>query len=507
MATKRKQSERARARTHGNAVRRRKAAAEKTRAELAEAAGQDYYAGTVISTEGGFTPAFATATYGLKPWTQLKAVKHSDKLDEQNPIYRAAVDITASFIHGDGFTVAGKHPDVDELIRESWELNCFDGELFGYIRSAEKYGEQFYPAYGGADGLVQLGVIHPREIRGVEVASRRNPRLAEKVIEQPDQRGGDPIEHEVIRRDRKASEPAKQWIFSALGPEEGGSSGCFYLPLNRMQGAPRGMPSFISGFGYFEQAADALWTGLERLRLHQRFAYDVEVDGTKDEAKQVEDDLALSGPPRPLSLNVHTSKVKWKTMAAELGMTELELVFKITMQMLSNATLIPPHILANPNDINLATASAMGEPFVRAMELKQARWVAFLREFFGFQIWYAKYHGGLLRSVKDDELGFEVQASAIRDRDRAKEIEEMRALSELAVMNRKAKIWTHEESVRIARAHAQHMAVEQDEETPPELLTAPTEPDPLAISGGSIEAAREAARARMEQRRAERAAA
>lgn len=457
-----------------------------TEAELEEAA-RDPYAGSEIRTSGGWRlEGGASIRRDLSPTLQRRVISRSDRYYEVNPTYKHCVGLKVDFVVGDGFSVEAAETDVQEVFDRMWDQNgdSLDLQQREWVEADVRYGEVFRTVFHSADGIVTFGEVDPLAVKAV-TSSPLNRRALESVVLFGGS-GRKDLEVPVIRRDPRVAPtpeaPLGSWgpAFEAVGDvAASGVVGIFPFLTGRMSGGTRGRPHFLSAFDAFDRGRDLLTVALDREKLLNHFVWKVLIKATGNEYTDLERKILAAGPPRPLSLLIHNEKVDWSVVGPDVSSPNMEVLYRLNRQQVSDGTGFPPFRLNDGNTTNAqATAVEMADGETRMLTACQSLWIARFRGLCDYQLFVARSAGKLQRFKDPAALAYELKFDPVRDNDQSAELDVLQKVTDLLDQAERGKKLTLAEGRDIWRAAARALSWEVPDEIPVELTTGTAGADP-----------------------------
>jgi hypothetical protein len=83
-------------------------------------------------------------------------------------------------------------------------------------------------------------------------------------------------------------------------------------------------------------------------------------------------------PPEPMSVRVHNDNEVWETQTPDLNSLDATGTLDVLRKHVLGGSTVPTHWFGGADDVNLATASSMGEPTFKVFSQRQRLWKAIL---------------------------------------------------------------------------------------------------------------------------------
>lgn len=333
------------------------------------------------------------ARYDLSYEARRRALELSTQLYLSNSVVKSAIDIHTSFVVGSGFTVTAKDPKVQAVIDRHWYDRAFGdwpARQTTFVRALAMFGMLVLDRRRDADGVTRLRYVSPHSVAGLA----RDPKNASVITGVTLGSNALAPERTTLRVVMSGDESLALSAEARAERATFGGGECFLVNVNQVEPGDWGLPDLVSGF----DAADWLTTFLDgtliRTEYQQNVVWDVSIEGLTDPAlKKFEE--RMKDPPAPGTLNVHDAKQRWSPLAPDYKGADTAQIAGLFLDHAARAARMPPHWLSNPEDVNLATASAMGSPAIRGLIERQALF------------------GRLIECAIDDQLAYAVSRNEL----------------------------------------------------------------------------------------------
>lgn len=412
--------------------------------------------------EQGYRRLTGDQNRDLQPLTHDRQREIAVHLYQYNPVARRILNAIQEWILGEGISVSSEHPRTNQLLQGFWSdrINKWDVRLWEQTLELFLMGERFWPVASSAfSGTMHFGVIDPAYVKRI-LTDPENIEIQLGVVL------GDGVGREERRIRTVITEEDLQLLSSAglkmweeMKRKEPKSE-LFAFAVNKLSTQTRGTSEIFSIADWLDGYEQLLFSILQREKLAANFIWDVTIDGA-DDAK-IQDFIAKTGMPKPMSMRVHNEKVKYEMNGPQLGSatnnTEHARLFR-------NHSLggmaMPGHWYADGGDVNRATAAEMGTPTEKAMTAKQRTVKLIMNEVIRVQI--ARWReSGELTDTSEEALGFEVTFPEPSTRDLTKIATSMQSVaSALSIASDQG--WVDEETAAtVVASMLQQMGVERD---------------------------------------------
>lgn len=324
-----------------------------------------------------------------------------------HPMGSRQVEFITSFIAGLGFKVKADdqeaQPAVDAFVSDP--ANRWDEAHEEIVRRGEIEGEAFVVLFQ------QNGKVVMREIEPAEI---------EEIICDPDDVNTPLWYFRAYRRrvwsGRSYNEVLVEQFIPALGATNE-QLARVSVPLDlavkdrvvthiRFGGVStrkRGVSPMASHLSWMRRYSAMLVSRDDNLKARSSWAWDVSVDSSDAKVVNAYKDQHKK-PPRPGSINVHSSKVVWEPMAPNVGAGDAKEDLRAVKMMSVAGSGLPEHALTgDASNGNFASSKVQDMPMIKLIESRQKRWSSFWRRVFGY-VMAAEIKAGTLPSKVTDEL-------------------------------------------------------------------------------------------------------
>jgi hypothetical protein len=282
-----------------------------------------------------------------------------------NPLAAAIIEMTTSFVLGQGVTVEAGNKKVQRLLRSFWNdpANRMDERVYSLCQELALYGEIFVRFFVNAyDGMVKVRLIDPSLIdlietdpEDVETPLRFHRRPVGQVAAQTIIQGG-PL--------------GAPGLSGAEGEWFQAGSEVVQFAINKVSNAKRGRSDLATLLPWLRRYKDWL---TERVRINKyksAFLWDVQLAGADKKSidrKRIE----YSFPPEPGSVILHNEAEKWTAVQPAINANDVSEDGRALKLMVAVGAGLPEHYLSDGSQGNHATAAEMGLPALLRFQRRQ----------------------------------------------------------------------------------------------------------------------------------------
>jgi hypothetical protein len=292
---------------------------------------------------------------------------------ESNRLTNRLVELPVAFLLGEGVTLAVDDPQAQEWLDEFWldPINRLDLKLEKHVRELSLFGEICLPVFvKELTGHVRLGKVDPSAIINV-ITDPDNVETPIGVV--VENRSGHKKVYRIIYDGRDED------LFGqgAINQRRGMTAGdCFFFRVNDLSTGRRGRSDVLSAIDPADQYEQLLFGEGDRADLLRQVSWDVTLkNATADEVKQRATEIT---PPEPMSVRVHNDNEVWETQTPDLSSLDATTILDAIRKHVLGGNTVPTHWFGGADDVNLATASSMGEPTFKVFSQRQRLWKAIL---------------------------------------------------------------------------------------------------------------------------------
>jgi hypothetical protein len=319
----------------------------------------------------------------LVPMDQTRMQEVAAYLWESNPLANRLIELPVAFLLGEGVRLEANNPEAQRWLHEFWSdpLNNLDINLASHVRELAIFGEQVWP-------------VHRNSITGVVRLAKIDPSRIVSVITDPD---NDAVVIGVETRDLHNTGELRTWrviyaasevtLFSerteALRAAMTGGE-CFYWRINTLSSGRRGRSDLLASADHVDAHEQLMFGEVERASVLRSVSWDVKLTGATQE--MLDERARTTPPPAPLSVRFHNENEEWNLLTPTLNSADAGAATRMVRNHVLGGASIPEHWMADGGDVNLATASSMGEPTYKVMTQRQRLWRSILEDVGGYVI-------------------------------------------------------------------------------------------------------------------------
>ncbi len=313
----------------------------------------------------------------LMPMEQTRMQELAAYVWEANPLANRLVELPVAFLLGEGVRLEADAEEAQAWLDAFWNdpLNAMDLKLAEHVRELALFGEQCWPVLGNdLTGTIRLGKIDPSWIVAV-ITDPENPAVVIGVETR------DPVASGHLRRRRVAYAAADAELFSPAGQAlraEMQDGDCFFWRINCLSSGLRGRSDLLPALDHVDAHEQLLFGEVERAAVLRQIIWDVKMTGATPE--QVEERARTVRPPEPLSVRVHNEAEEWQVLTPQLNSADATEATRLVRNHALGGATIPEFWMADGGNVNLATASSMGEPTYKVFLQRQRLWRAILED-------------------------------------------------------------------------------------------------------------------------------
>ncbi|QBD76173.1 hypothetical protein EPA93_09190 [Ktedonosporobacter rubrisoli] len=334
---------------------------------------EDYYWGRLTSgTEEDYYFRRLTDNFyqkDLMPSTYLEMHNLIYESWNANPLARAIIEITTSFVLGKGVTIAANHKRVQQLLMQFWDDsdNQMAERVYLLCNELALYGEIFVRFFVNKyDGSVKIRMIDPSLIdlietdpEDIETPLRFHRRPVGQTIAVTDPPQNPP---DLTKLDTSSTNTQGEWF---LAREE-----VMQFTINKVSNAKRGASDLATILPWLRRYKDWL---TDRVRINKykgAFLWDITLQGA--DLKTIQRKRMEYGyPPEPGSVVIHNETEQWKAVQPQINANEAYEDGRAIKLMVAVGALIPEHFLSDGTTTNRATAAEMGLPTLLKFQRRQ----------------------------------------------------------------------------------------------------------------------------------------
>jgi hypothetical protein len=283
-----------------------------------------------------------------------------------NPLAFSIIELTTSFVLGEGVTVAAHHPQVQGVIDAFWHNpeNRMDERIYALCTELALYGEQFIHFFVNKyDGSVIIRQIDPSLIDQIET----DPEDVEKplryhrrpIAQVMSESSGDPPQR---------FDPAKP--LDTQGQWFKAGSEVMHFAINKVSNAKRGKSDLATLLPWLRRYKDWLTDRVRINKYKAAFLWDVKLSGA-DKKTIDRKKMEYAYPPEPGSVIIHNEAEQWSAVEPNINANDASEDGRQIKLMVAVGATLPEHYLADGDNGNRATASEMSLPTLLKFKRRQ----------------------------------------------------------------------------------------------------------------------------------------
>ena len=301
-----------------------------------------------------------------------------------NPLAFAIVELTTSFVLGEGITVSASHQRVQQIIDAFWHHpdNRMDERIYSLCTELSLYGEQFIQFFVNKyDGSVILRQIDPSLIDEIETDPediekalwyRRRPVDSIMSVNgsdvpmsipwsngQTSTRAGQPVHHMNISRSQDT-----QGTWFKAGEE------VVHIAINKVSNAKRGKSDLATLLPWLRRYKDWLTDRVRINKFKSAFLWDVTLNNA-DKKTADRKKTEFSRTPDPCTVIIHNEKEKWSAIEPKISASDASEDGRAIRLMIAVGATLPEHYLSDGDNGNRATATEMSLPTILKFKRRQ----------------------------------------------------------------------------------------------------------------------------------------
>jgi len=292
------------------------------------------------------------------PSTYLEIHNQCYEAYNANPLAFSIIELTTSFVLGEGLTVSAHNVRVQQVLDEFWRQpeNRMEERIYSLCTELSLYGELFIHFFVNEyDGSVTIRQIDPSQIDQIET----DPEDVETPLRYHRrplaQASGDPLYD-------PGADTAGQW-FTA-------NSEVVHIAINKVSNAKRGKSDLATLLPWLRRYKDWLTDRVRINKFKASFLWDVSLTGadrkTIDRKK-----MEYAYPPEPGSVIIHNEAEKWSAVEPHIQANDASADGRAIKLMVAAGSTLPEHYLADGDNGNRATAAEMSLPTLLKFKRRQ----------------------------------------------------------------------------------------------------------------------------------------
>ncbi len=371
--------------------------ARKAEAPASEATARVVEAAGVTAEDDGWRRLGGDKGRDLAPMQQERMQKLGAMLWESNRIANRLIELPVAFLLGEGVTLEADDEEAQAWLDKFWldPINRLDLNLEKHLRELFIFGEQLWPVFvNPVSGAVRLGKIDPSQIKEV-ITDPDNAAIAIGVlVSRPN--GGKKLLRVIYNGDEE-----DMFGIAACKRREAMTDGdCFFWRINDLSNGKRGRSDILSAIDMSDAYEELVFGEIEGAVTKRQVVWDVTIKNATPE--EIAERAKTIETPGPNSIRIHNDSEVWGCLTPDLKAADADGIARLARNHILSGSTVPEHWFGGGGDVNLATASSMGEPTYKIFSQKQRFLKAILEEVAKFVIRQRLDALGLLGMAADE---------------------------------------------------------------------------------------------------------
>jgi len=300
------------------------------------------------------------------PSTYLEIHNQCYEAYNANPLAFAIIELTTSFVLGEGVTVSANNKRVQQVIDAFWDNpeNRMEERVYSLCTELALYGEIFVHFFVNQyDGSVVVRQIDPSLIDQIET----DP----EDIEKPLRYHRRPIGQTMMATSgdpppkfdpTRPADTQGQWFVA--GKE------VLQVAINKVSNAKRGKSDLATLLPWLRRYKDWLTDRVRINKFKAAFLWDVSLTGA-DKKTIDRKKMEYAYPPEPGSVIIHNEAEKWTAVEPNINANDASEDGRQIKLMVAVGASLPEHYLADGDNGNRATAAEMSLPTLLKFKRRQ----------------------------------------------------------------------------------------------------------------------------------------
>lgn len=296
-----------------------------------------------------------------------------------NPMAYRIIELTTSYVLGQGLTIEAHPSDVDAFVKRFWhhKLNNMDARLHQWLNELSLTGDLFVTfATNQYDGMTYVRAVPSEQIDDIET--------------EPHDYEQETRFHQTTTTDRST----RWWTQDEMR----------HYSINRVVGATRGQGDLVPILPWLQRYKDWLTDRVIINKFKGAYLWDVTITGAPQATITAKQNKIAGNPPAPASVIVHNEAEVWKAVQPDIKADDVEADGKAFRLMIAAGAGTPLHFLGEGEGANRATAQEMGDPTRRHYEKRQQLVAAIVRDVLTEVITRARAQGALRPSRRQPTI-------------------------------------------------------------------------------------------------------
>lgn len=300
------------------------------------------------------------------PSTYLEIHNQCYEAFNSNPLAFSIIELTTSFVLGEGVTIAAHHPQVQDVLMAFWHSNDnrMDERVYALCTELALYGEQFIHFFVNKyDGSVIIRQIDPSLIDQIET----DPEDIEKPLRyhrrpigqvMSENSGDSPPRFDPTQ----PADTQGQWFTAG--------SEVLHFAINKVSNAKRGKSDLATLLPWLRRYKDWLTDRVRINKYKAAFLWDVKLNGA-DKKTIDRKKMEYAYPPEPGSVIIHNEAEQWSAVEPKISADDASEDGRAIKLMVAVGATLPEHYLADGDNGNRATAAEMSLPTLLKFKRRQ----------------------------------------------------------------------------------------------------------------------------------------
>jgi hypothetical protein len=299
------------------------------------------------------------------PGTYLEIHNQCYEAYNANPLAFAIIELTTSFVLGEGVTVTARNRAVQQVLDAFWHdpQNKMDERIYGLCTELALYGEQFIHFFVNKyDGSVVIRQVDPSLIDEIET----DP----EDIEQPLRYHRRPVRQGIGEIASDNSHAVIHHLVDTQGDWFQAGEEIIHFAINKVSNAKRGKSDLATLLPWLRRYKDWLTDRVRINKFKSTFLWDVRLTGADKKAidrKKME----YAFPPEPGSVILHNEAEQWSAVEPHIEANDVSQDGRQIKLMVAVGAMLPEHYLSDGDNGNRATAAEMSLPTLLKFKRRQ----------------------------------------------------------------------------------------------------------------------------------------
>jgi hypothetical protein len=287
-----------------------------------------------------------------------------------NPLAFSIIELTTSFVLGEGITVSASNRRVQQIIEDFWHHpeNRMDERIYSLCTELSLYGEQFIHFFVNKyDGSVVIRQIDPSLIDQIETDPEdieKPLRYHRRPIAQTSMNDAAHRTPGIVGKLDTAQPQDTQGTWFKAGDE------VIHIAINKVSNAKRGKSDLATLLPWLRRYKDWLTDRVRINKFKTAFLWDVKLHGA-DKKTIDRKRMEYTRPPEPGSVIIHNDAETWSAIDPKINANDASEDGRAIKLMVAIGATLPEHYLSDGDNGNRATASEMSLPTLLKFKRRQ----------------------------------------------------------------------------------------------------------------------------------------